>query len=75
MGKKFTSDDLFRIATDNLSAVQRVEFRFLCATGEFREIVGSVFERDLNLDKDERNLLERIFSKLARKGILRGGRG
>lgn len=73
MGQKFTADDLFRIAERNLSSFEEFEFRFLCTTSEFRTIVGTTFEADLNLDADERDLLEKIFTKLAKMGLLRGG--
>jgi len=74
MGAKFTSQDLFRIAQENLSAVDAVEFRFVCATAEFREAIGDVFTADIDLDTDERNLLEKIVSKLSTRSLLRGGR-
>jgi len=69
MGKKFTSEDLFRIAKDNLSAQESVEFRFDCLTKEFRETVGTIFSDNADISKDERNLLERIFRKI---GFVRG---
>lgn len=73
MPTKFTSEDLFRIAKDNLSATEEVEFRFTCATSEFRDAVGDVFRRDANLSTDEKNLLERIFTKMRTGGILKSG--
>jgi len=73
LGKKFTSEDLFRIAAENLSSTEEVEFNFVCETSKFREKVGDVFRKDLGLSKDEDNMLERIFSKLRAGGIFKGG--
>lgn len=69
MATKFTADDLFRIGEDHLSRRERFEFRFRVETAGFRRAIGEAVERDLNLDADERNLLERIFSKF-RPGVL-----
>lgn len=74
MGQKFTADDLFRIAEDNLSDVESFEFKFLCTTFAFRKGVGEVFGAGLDVSKDERNLLEKIFTKFRSGGFLRGGR-
>ena len=75
MGAKFTDNDLFRLAQNNLSDQDAFKFRFSCATFQFRGAVGRVFEGTADLNNDERNLLERIFVKIFKGGGLRfGGR-
>ena len=64
MGRKFTSEDMFRIARNNLSDVEWFEFRFACTTATFREVLteGSdttVFDR---LGVDITNDEEDVFS-------------
>ncbi len=73
MGKKFTPQDLFRIAEENLTTVDAFEFRFICTTSIFREAIGDVFGPEANVTDDERDLLEKIFQRLRAGGILRGG--
>jgi len=41
MGAKFTSDDLFRIANENLSDVEFTEFRFRVIQSPFIEIFSA----------------------------------
>ncbi len=74
MGKKFTDEDLFRISRNNLSDPDKISFIFSCETAAFRGAISDVFSRDLGVTKDERNLLEKIFSRIRTGGILRGGR-
>lgn len=40
MGRKFQAEDLFRIAENNLSDVEKVEFEFIAATGGFRRAIS-----------------------------------
>lgn len=75
MGAKFTPEDLFRIAEENLTEVDFVRFRFICETAQFREILRGIAGTDADVSRDERNLLERVIRRLGLKGgILQGGR-
>ena len=68
MGSKFTADDLFRIAEDNLSALQAEEFRFSCISASFRQSTSKGFldvvAPGVELSKDEVNLFEKLFQGL-----------
>lgn len=73
MGGKFQAEDLFRIAQENLSDVERTEFIFRCQAARFRTTTSLVAEL-VNIPGttvDERNLLERA----VRKFFLSLGRG
>jgi len=76
MGKKFTSEDLFRIGEFHLSDFEAQDFRFTVLTAGFRETISEGVSRDVKVSADERNLLEKIITKLGRKGSIlsRGGR-
>jgi len=74
MGQKYTSEDLFRIANEHLSDVERQEFIFLCTTSTFRETIGAILGGDVDISNDERNLLERIFTKFRSLTLTRGTR-
>lgn len=74
MGSKFTAEDLFRIAEDNLSDVERVEFIFNCEVSAFRKATSRLFGQQVGIDADEQRLLEKIFAKFSKGGIRFGGR-
>jgi len=75
MGAKFTPEDLFRIAEDNMSEGDAFRFRFICETATFTRVVSAVTGQEVNVTRDERNLLEKIIRKIGIKGgVLRGAR-
>jgi len=73
---KYTADDLFRIARDHLSDVERHEFTFLSINSAFRQGVTEgpdvIFETD-ELKAFERRLLDKL--ETIRRIGFRGGRG
>lgn len=80
MGRKFTTEDLFRIGENNLSLAEEHEFRFRVQTAGLREAMSIVDDtkvagqvgRESGLGLAERNLLDRI-AQIASKFKLRAG--
>ena len=68
MGRKFQSEDLFRLAQDHLSALEAEEFRFNCISAAFRQqtdkTILDVVTPGVKLSTDEVNLFEKLFQGL-----------